>query len=49
MQMHQAGVKQEKQGIKRRNVAGSYLQSAFKRRPIKGGDGMKEAAEWSRG
>lgn len=43
----QAGVKQEKQE-KRRNVAGSYLQSAFKRRSIKGGDNMKEAAEWSR-
>lgn len=48
MQIHRAGVKREKRR-KERNLAGSYLQSAIKRRPIKGGDDMKEAAEWSCG
>lgn len=48
MQIHRAGVKWEKRR-KERNLAGSYLQSAIKRRPIKGGDDMKEAAEWSCG
>lgn len=45
MQIHHADVKRKKKK-KERNFAGSYLQSAIKRRPIKGGDDKKEATEW---